>query len=76
VCHFRLRCARRESVDLPAQAFDRALVGQDARTFRQQRIEQREQGVAPLRRRHRAAQQAFVAREHAQDADQRIERVE
>ena len=47
-----------------------------ARLFRQQRIEQREQDVAPLRRRHRPAKQSFVPSEHAQHADQGIQRIQ
>ena len=66
----------RQLFDRGAQPLQRTCVGGIARVFRQQGIEQTEQTLAPLRRWHRLAEQALVARQRAQQPQQCIERIE
>jgi hypothetical protein len=65
-----------EVVDEAAQAIQRALRAAGRRRARQQRIEQAEQAFAPLRGRHRLAEHALVAGQHAQQFQQGIERIQ
>ena len=65
-----------EAVDEGAQAVQRALRARCGRPFRQQRVEQVQQALAPARRRLCFAEHAPLAGEFAQQAHQRIERVQ